>query len=244
MVAHMKLPIEPAFFDTWLSLWCETTTELFAPETALHFREKARRIAESLKLGLFFRPGSNGSGAAMTRRPPDPSSGNAARGPPVPADTDFRRKHDASRFAARAPYTSRGLGTNHSPRRPVVVPDVRAASKKRSSRRGRQRRLHPNKCTKSSLTDRSNFTSNFQGYRPLRVRTRCYWLSSYAWTTVSLWISNQAFPGKIRGAQVASHRPLPRTSWGARDARPPVSPLRATPGFSTPPPRRAGVFPK
>ena len=69
IAAHMKLPIEPAFFDTWLSLWCETTTELFAPETALHFREKARRIAESLKLGLFFRPGSNGSGAAMTRRP-------------------------------------------------------------------------------------------------------------------------------------------------------------------------------
>jgi hemoglobin len=56
MAAHMKHPIEPGFFDRWLSLWQETAGELFAPPQAAQFRAKAERIAESLKLGLFFRP--------------------------------------------------------------------------------------------------------------------------------------------------------------------------------------------
>ena len=56
MAAHMKHPIEPAFFDRWLALWRETTHELFAPELAARFVDKAERIGESLKLGLFFRP--------------------------------------------------------------------------------------------------------------------------------------------------------------------------------------------
>jgi hemoglobin len=53
--AHRELPIEPAFFDRWLGLWRETAEELFEPEAAQAFRAKAERIAESLKLGLFFR---------------------------------------------------------------------------------------------------------------------------------------------------------------------------------------------
>jgi hemoglobin len=56
MAAHMQLPIEPAFFDRWLGLWRETTAELFAPELAAQFVQKAERIGESLKLGLFYRP--------------------------------------------------------------------------------------------------------------------------------------------------------------------------------------------
>jgi hemoglobin len=56
MAEHMKLPLEPAFFDRWLALWRETTHELFAPDLAAQFVLKAERIAESLKLGLFYRP--------------------------------------------------------------------------------------------------------------------------------------------------------------------------------------------
>jgi hemoglobin len=57
MAAHLKLPIEPVFFERWLALWRETATELFAPDLAAQFQAKASRIAESLKLALFYRPG-------------------------------------------------------------------------------------------------------------------------------------------------------------------------------------------
>jgi hemoglobin len=40
-------------------LWRETAAELFAPPIAERFRDKAERIAESLKLALFFRPGAS-----------------------------------------------------------------------------------------------------------------------------------------------------------------------------------------
>jgi len=58
MAAHVKHPIEPDFFDRWLLLWRETASELFAPAPAAEFGAKAERIAESLKLALFFRPGT------------------------------------------------------------------------------------------------------------------------------------------------------------------------------------------
>jgi hemoglobin len=59
VAAHVKHPIEPAFFNRWLALWRETAVELFAPPIAERFRDKAERIAESLKLALFFRPGAS-----------------------------------------------------------------------------------------------------------------------------------------------------------------------------------------
>ena len=58
MAVHMKLPLQPEFFARWLALWQETAGEVFAPEPAAAFRDKAGRIAESLKLGLFYRPGA------------------------------------------------------------------------------------------------------------------------------------------------------------------------------------------
>jgi hemoglobin len=58
IAAHMKHPIEPGFFDRWLTLWRDTAGELFAPAPAAQFRAKAERIAESLKVGLFYRPGA------------------------------------------------------------------------------------------------------------------------------------------------------------------------------------------
>ena len=42
-------------FDRWLRLFGETCDELFENEVAETFRTKASRIAESLKLALFFR---------------------------------------------------------------------------------------------------------------------------------------------------------------------------------------------
>lgn len=47
--------ISPALFDRWLALWRETTSELLTASAAAHLQAKAERIAESLKLGLFFR---------------------------------------------------------------------------------------------------------------------------------------------------------------------------------------------
>lgn len=55
--AHLKLQdrITPALFDRWLGLWAETTEELMEAGAAAVLQAKARRIAESLQLALFFR---------------------------------------------------------------------------------------------------------------------------------------------------------------------------------------------
>ncbi len=58
MAVHLSHPIEPRFFERWLALWRETAGELFAPDVAAGFAAKAERIAESLKLALFYRPGA------------------------------------------------------------------------------------------------------------------------------------------------------------------------------------------
>jgi hemoglobin len=54
--AHRPLALEPAMFEIWLGLWRETTAEVFAPEVAAQFDDRAERIAQSLMAGLFFRP--------------------------------------------------------------------------------------------------------------------------------------------------------------------------------------------
>lgn len=55
MAVHGRHPITPGMFDRWLELWAETTDELFGPALAGEFQTRAERIAESLKLGLFFK---------------------------------------------------------------------------------------------------------------------------------------------------------------------------------------------
>ncbi len=55
--AHRKIAgVEPPMFVNWLDLFEATASELFVPDLAESFACKARRIAESLKLALFFRP--------------------------------------------------------------------------------------------------------------------------------------------------------------------------------------------
>jgi hemoglobin len=57
VAAHLKhLPaITPLMFDRWLELWAEVTVEVLPPNIAVTLQEKAARIAESLKLALYFR---------------------------------------------------------------------------------------------------------------------------------------------------------------------------------------------
>lgn len=57
VAVHKRLVgIEIAMFNRWLALFGETCHELFAPEPAADFISKAERIAESLKLAMFYRP--------------------------------------------------------------------------------------------------------------------------------------------------------------------------------------------
>ena len=54
---HLQLErMEPHLFDRWLDLFTQTCRELFDEEVAAAFAVKAQRIAESLKLALFYRP--------------------------------------------------------------------------------------------------------------------------------------------------------------------------------------------
>lgn len=57
MAAHLKHKeqLTPAMFDRWLSLWRDVTDELVPGPRAGVLQEKAGRIAESLKLALWFR---------------------------------------------------------------------------------------------------------------------------------------------------------------------------------------------
>lgn len=47
--------IPPELFDRWLALWAEVTNEVMSPDAAAALQAKAARIAESLKLALFFK---------------------------------------------------------------------------------------------------------------------------------------------------------------------------------------------
>ncbi len=54
--AHLKLPdLRPEMFATWLTLFDATAGELFEPELAAAFSERAHRIARSLRMGIFER---------------------------------------------------------------------------------------------------------------------------------------------------------------------------------------------
>lgn len=52
MPKHLPLPVDARHFDRWLALFEATTRELCPPVAAAHFMERARRIAESLELGV------------------------------------------------------------------------------------------------------------------------------------------------------------------------------------------------
>ncbi len=66
MAAHMRhaSAIQPAMFDRWLELWRETALATLAQDEAAGVIAKAERIAESLKLALYFRIGPEAGRAA------------------------------------------------------------------------------------------------------------------------------------------------------------------------------------
>ena len=54
---HMRLPgLTLEMFGEWLTLFDATCADLFAPEMAAAFSERAHRVARSLRMGLFERP--------------------------------------------------------------------------------------------------------------------------------------------------------------------------------------------
>ena len=57
MHAHMNLPIAAEHFDRWIALFEDTANTLCPPQAAAHFIERARRIADSLELGVASRQG-------------------------------------------------------------------------------------------------------------------------------------------------------------------------------------------
>jgi hemoglobin len=52
MAKHLPLPVDATHFDRWLVLFEETAREVCPPEAEAHFVERARRIADSLELGI------------------------------------------------------------------------------------------------------------------------------------------------------------------------------------------------
>lgn len=52
MQKHVPLPIDARHFDRWLELFEQTARELCPPAAAEHFVMAARRIGESLELGI------------------------------------------------------------------------------------------------------------------------------------------------------------------------------------------------
>ena len=57
MVAHLPLPIDTPHFDRWLEIFAETAGDICPPAAAAYFLERARRIADSLELGIAARKG-------------------------------------------------------------------------------------------------------------------------------------------------------------------------------------------
>ena len=52
MPKHLPLPIDARHFDRWLALFEATARDMCPPAAAHHFIVRARRIAESLELGV------------------------------------------------------------------------------------------------------------------------------------------------------------------------------------------------
>jgi hemoglobin len=69
MQKHLPLPIDGRHFDRWLELFEETARELCPPAAADHFVSSARRIGESLELGIATASGTMLQPGERLRRP-------------------------------------------------------------------------------------------------------------------------------------------------------------------------------
>ena len=57
MQAHQTLPVDGTHFDRWLAIFEATARDLCPQSAADHFIERARRIAESLEMGVAMHEG-------------------------------------------------------------------------------------------------------------------------------------------------------------------------------------------
>lgn len=57
MQAHQTLPVDAEHFDRWLTIFETTARDLCPPAAAEHFIERARRIADSLEMGVAMHQG-------------------------------------------------------------------------------------------------------------------------------------------------------------------------------------------
>jgi hemoglobin len=57
MEKHLPLPVDAVHFDRWLDLFARTAREVCPGAAEEHFIDRARRIAESLELGIAGRHG-------------------------------------------------------------------------------------------------------------------------------------------------------------------------------------------
>ncbi len=57
MARHAPLPVDAVHFDRWLALFEETAEEICPPSAAALFIKRARRIAQSLELGIAIHAG-------------------------------------------------------------------------------------------------------------------------------------------------------------------------------------------
>lgn len=69
LAVHMRVEgLEESMFARWLALFRATAAEKLSPEQAEAFRLRSELIAQSLKLGLFFRPDLNPRPGGVTSR--------------------------------------------------------------------------------------------------------------------------------------------------------------------------------
>lgn len=60
MKKHMDIPaFEENFFDRWLVLFHETAREFHTEDVAKHYIEASTRVAQSLRLALYYKPDHN-----------------------------------------------------------------------------------------------------------------------------------------------------------------------------------------
>jgi hemoglobin len=52
MEAHAPLPVDAQHFDRWLGLFEETARAVCTPDGAAYFMDRAKRVAQSLELGI------------------------------------------------------------------------------------------------------------------------------------------------------------------------------------------------
>jgi hemoglobin len=79
MAKHLPLAVDAEHFDRWLALFEDTARELCPPAAEQHFVERARRIAESMELGLAGYHGALLRRGERFRRPTNPVRETACR---------------------------------------------------------------------------------------------------------------------------------------------------------------------